>query len=135
MKNDYQLLKIDKKLIISCENKVIIHGDQNLISEVLRGIIDNSIKYSNGEEIHIIVENTDTFVKILVRDFGIHLSDEDTEKIFERYYRMEKQDIKSTRSFGLGLSIIKEIIELHNAEIKLINREDGLDTEIYFYNS
>ena len=57
---------------------------------------------------------------------------EDIKKIFDRHYRTERQDTKSTRGLGLGLSIIKEIIELHNAKIELINRDDGLDTEIYF---
>ena len=131
LKNDYQLLKTDKKLIISCSNTVI-YGNQNLISEALRGIIDNSIKYSEGEEIYITVEETDTFIKILIRDFGTHISNEDIKKIFDRHYRTERQDTKSTRGLGLGLSIIKEIIELHNAKIELINRDDGLDTEIYF---
>ena len=134
LKNDYQLLKTDKKFIINCIGSVIIHGNQNLIFEALRGIIDNSIKYSTGKEIHITVKKTETFTKILIRDFGVHISDEDMEKIFERHYRTERQDTKNTRGLGLGLSIIKEIIELHNAEIKLINRNDGLDTEIYFYN-
>ena len=131
LKNDYQLLKTDKKLIISCSNTVI-YGNQNLISEALRGIIDNSIKYSDGKEIYITVEETDTFIKILIRDFGTHISNEDIKKIFDRHYRTERQDTKSTRGLGLGLSIIKEIIELHNAKIELINRDDGLDTEIYF---
>ncbi|MCP1224138.1 cell wall metabolism sensor histidine kinase WalK [Sebaldella sp. S0638] len=134
LKNDYRLLKINKELIISCKENTIIYGNQNLIFEALRGIIDNSIKYSTGEKIHIIVESTDTFIKITIRDFGEHISDEDIENIFKRHHRIEKQDIKNTRGLGLGLSIIKEIIELHNAEIKLINRDNGLDTEIYFYN-
>ena len=77
---------------------------------------------------------TNAFIKITIRDFGEHISDEDIENIFKRHHRIEKQDIKNTRGLGLGLSIIKEIIELHNAEIKLINRDTGLDTEIYFYN-
>ena len=134
LKNDYKLLKINKELIISCKENTIIYGNQNLIFEALRGIIDNSIKYSTGEKIHIIVESTNTFIKITIRDFGEHISDEDIENIFKRHHRIEKQDIKNTRGLGLGLSIIKEIIELHNAEIKLINRDTGLDTEIYFYN-
>ena len=134
LKNDYQLLKTDKNLIINCTGSIVIYGNQNLIFEALRGIIDNSIKYSAGKEIYITAEKTETFIKILIRDFGIHIPDEDIEKIFERHYQLERQDTKNTRGLGLGLSIIKEIIELHNAEIKLINRNDGLDTEIYFYN-
>ena len=127
-------MKINKELVISCKENTFISGNQNLIFEALRGIIDNSIKYSAGEKIYIMVETAENFVKMTIRDFGEHISDEDIKKIFDRHHRIEKQDIKNTRGLGLGLSIIKELIELHNAEIKLINRDDGLDTEIHFYN-
>jgi two-component system sensor histidine kinase ArlS len=132
LKNDYQLLKIPKKLIIQCKHNIFINGNQNLIFEALRGIVDNSIKYSTGDEIYIYVEENNDFVKILIRDFGEHISDENMEKIIERHYRIKKQDTKNIRGLGLGLSIIKEIMELHNAKIKMINRKDGLDTELQF---
>ena len=129
-------MRVNKEIIVSCpKDNIVIYGNQNLIFEALRGIIDNSVKYSTGEQIYITVEREDNQIKILVRDFGPHISNEDIKKIFDRHYRTEKQDTKNKRGLGLGLAIIKEIIELHNAEIKLINRNDGLDTEIYFFNS
>lgn len=135
LKNDYYLLKIPKKFVISCNENIFIHGNQNLIFEVLRGIVDNSVKYSTGEQIYMSAEKNNDFTKIIIRDYGPHISDEDMKKIIERHYRIKRQDTQNVRGLGLGLSIIKEIMELHNAEIKMINRENGLDTELWFNNN
>ncbi len=132
IKNDYSLLKIEKSIIVKCDSGETIYGDRHLIFEALRGLIDNSIKYSNGDSIFLIIEDSDKWIKVIIRDFGPGIPEEDTEKIFERYYQIGTQNYSHTRGTGLGLSIIKEIIELHNAEIKIKNRSDGLDTELIF---
>lgn len=132
IKNDYSLLKIEKSIIVKCDSGETIYGDRHLIFEALRGLIDNSIKYSNGDSIFLIIEDSYKWIKVIIRDFGPGIPEEDTEKIFERYYQIGTQNYNHTKGTGLGLSIIKEIIELHNAEIKIKNRSDGLDTELIF---
>ena len=72
------------------------------------------------------VENRENKVVLTVRDYGTGIDDKDKEKVFERYYKIDKEN-KKTQGMGLGLSIIKEIVDLHNAKIELVNRTNGLD--------
>lgn len=132
IKNDYSMLNTGKDIIVKCDTKEIISGDKHLISEALRGLIDNSIKHSTGNSIFLIIENSGDVIKIIIRDFSSGIPEEDFEKIFERYYQVSSKIHKSTKGMGLGLSIIKEIIKLHNSEIKIKNRVDGVDIEVYF---
>ena len=132
IKSDYSMLNKEKEIIVECNNEEIISGDKHLISEALRGLVDNSVKHSTGNSIFLIIESSPEIIKLIIRDFSSGIPEEDLEKIFERYYQVPTQTHKSTKGMGLGLSIIKEIIELHNSEIKVKNRADGLDIEIYF---
>lgn len=134
IRNNYILLKADKKILLKCNEGINISGNYNLIFEVFRGLIDNSMKYSTGDSIFIIAEPYNEKIKIIIRDFGYGIPNNQHDKIFERFYQMKNKNSQGTKGSGLGLSIIKEIMELHNADIKIKNREDGLDVELYFHN-
>ncbi|MFZ1247636.1 MAG: ATP-binding protein, partial [Leptotrichiaceae bacterium] len=79
----------------------------------------------------LIIENRENKVVLTVRDYGTGIDDKDKEKVFERYYKIDKEN-KKTQGMGLGLSIIKEIVDLHNAKIELVNRTNGLDVILIF---
>ena len=130
IKKDYELLNNKLKIDIKADENAEIIGDSYLLSEAVRGIIDNGIKYSDGLIIELILKTGNDRNQIIIRNYGALIDEQDLEKIFDRYYR--KNNEKS--GVGLGLSIIKEIMHLNEGEIKAENREDGVDMILSFYN-
>ena len=126
IKKDYELLNIERKVIVKVNEKINIFADKNLISEVLRGLIDNGIKYSIGN-IELIAKE-DEMVEIIVRNYGEGIPEEEKKKLFNRNF----QGKNAKKGAGLGLSIIKDIILLNDGEIYLENREDGVDVRMLF---
>ena len=126
IKKDYELLNIERKILVKSNDNVNIFIDKNLISEVLRGLIDNSIKYSVGN-IELIAKENET-AEIIVRNYGEGIPEEEKTKLFNRNF----QGKNAKKGVGLGLSIIKDIILLNDGEIYLENREDGLDVRMEF---
>ena len=126
IKKDYELLNIKRKILVKSDGNVNIFVDKNLISEVLRGLIDNSIKYSVGNIELIAKENE--MVKIIVRNYGEGIPEEEKKKLFNRNF----QGKNAKKGAGLGLSIIKDIILLNDGEIYLENRKDGVDVRMEF---
>ena len=126
IKKDYELLNIERKIIITADKKINIFADKNLISEVLRGLIDNSIKYSIGN-IELIAKESE-MAKIIVRNYGEGIPEEEKKKLFNRNF----QGKNAKKGAGLGLSIMKDIILLNDGEIYLENRKDGLDIKMLF---
>ena len=126
IKKDYELLDIKNKIIIKVDNDINIFVDKNLISEVLRGLIDNSIKYSIGN-IELLVKE-DEIVEIIVRNYGDRIPDEEKKNLFNRNF----QGKNAKKESGLGLPIIKDIILLNDGKIYIENRSDGVDVKIQF---
>ena len=106
-----------------------VHADYDGIERVIINIISNSVKYTKeGGTISVYVGYlTDAYVK--VKDNGIGIPKEDLDKIFERFYRVDKARSRQMGGTGLGLSIAKEIIEKNNGNID-IKSEIGKGTEV-----
>ena len=126
IKKDYELLNIKNEMIINVNNEVNIFVDKNLISEALRGLIDNCIKYSIGN-IELIARE-DEVVEIIVRNYGERIPEEEKKNLFNRNF----QGKNAKKGSGLGLPIIKDIILLNDGKIYLENRKDGVDVKIQF---
>ena len=126
IKKDYELLNIKREILVKSDDNVNIFVDKNLISEVLRGLIDNSIKYSIGN-IELIAKESE-IVEIIVRNYGEGIPEEEKKKIFSRNF----QGKNAKKGAGLGLSIIRDIILLNDGEIYLENRKDGVDVRMEF---
>ena len=126
IKKDYELLNIKNEMIINVNNEVNIFVDKNLISEALRGLIDNCIKYSIGN-IELIARE-DEVVKIIVRNYGERIPEEEKKNLFNRNF----QGKNAKKGSGLGLPIIKDIILLNDGKIYIENRKDGIDVKIQF---
>lgn len=99
------------------DEEVIVKGDDLRISQVLHNFISNAINYS-GENKKIIINQTveNEFVKIEVIDFGRGIDKASLPLIWDRYYKADKEHLRSTTGSGIGLAIAKEILELHNVE-------------------
>ena len=79
----------------------------------------------------LIIEKRKNNAVMIVRDYGVGIEEQEKEKIFERYYKRDREN-QRVPGMGLGLSIIKEIVDLHNAKIELVNRNNGLDVILIF---
>lgn len=121
---------IDLKLLGS---KTIINANKILIKELIYNLVDNAIKYtSSGGTITIEISNNYNSTIIKVKDTGIGIDEEDQKRIFERFFMVDKSRTKNKDSTGIGLSIVKHIIEYHNFKISLISEIDkGSEFIIY----
>lgn len=100
-----------------------IIGDEARIEQVLINLVSNAIKYTrDGGSITLTSGQKDDSVWISVRDNGIGIPKEDADKVFERFYRVDKARSRESGGTGLGLSIVKEIIRRHNGKIELSSR-------------
>ncbi len=101
--------------------KVLLFADRDKISQVLHNLIGNAIKYSSVDTSIVIeyVTAGDNSLEVTVLDHGIGISEDDQQRIFERYYRVKDINSSTTSGFGIGLYLCKEIIDLHNGNIKV----------------
>lgn len=120
-------LKITKKGKIEKE----VFGDEIRIEQVIVNFFTNAIKYApDSEEIHVVCEQRGDEVYFSVRDFGVGMSEEHQNKIFDKYYRIEETS-ERFQGLGIGLYICKEIIERHNGTIG-VNSVLDVGSEFYF---
>ena len=98
----------------------VINGVRRLLYEVVYNLCDNSIKYNNpGGYVKVSVSEQQGAVQISVSDNGIGIAPEHQDKVFERFYRVDKSHSKQSGGTGLGLSIVKHAVAYHKAEIQL----------------
>ncbi|MCK5083158.1 MAG: ATP-binding protein, partial [Candidatus Omnitrophica bacterium] len=94
--------------------------DEASIAQVLLNLIDNGIKYSQEKgSVTISSQEKDSFICINISDTGIGIPEEDIERIFERFYRVDKARSRQLGSTGLGLAIVKHIIQAHGGEVSV----------------
>ena len=110
-----------------------VNADKEKIEQVLTNLIDNSVKYGkeNGTT-EVVVQNLNEF-KIIVRitDNGVGLEQENYTRIFERFFRVDKSGSRNSGGSGLGLSIVKHIIDAHDEKI-YVESELGVGSEFSF---
>ena len=107
-----------------------IHGDKELIKELIENLVQNAIRYNNpGGKVLVSVNTQDNSTCLIVKDNGIGIPAADQQRVFERFYRVDKSRSKATGGTGLGLAIVKHIVEIHDAKIEL-DSAPGVGTTI-----
>lgn len=104
------------------------------IRELLMNLMENAIKYNrqNGQ-VNIHVDSADNQCKIVVADTGIGIPEKDRQRVFERFYRVDKSRSRQSGGTGLGLAIVKHIVDLYKGKITLQSIEgQGTRIEIIF---
>lgn len=98
--------------------KTIIFADQDLLAQVWMNVITNSIKFTpeNGS-ISITLNSNDKHIQIAIQDSGVGISKEDIPFIFQRFYQADRSRDRNQKGNGLGLSIVKKIVEIHEGTI------------------
>ena len=112
------------------DTKACVKGNYSIVEEMIFNLVDNAVKYNKkGGKVKISVENQEKSVKISVSDTGIGIEKADFDKIFERFYRVDKSHSKEIGGTGLGLSIVKHGAVYHNAQVD-VQSEIGKGTTI-----
>lgn len=110
--------KIEARQFILCVDEV------HLMNAVCN-LIDNAIKYSGGvPEIQVYTEERNGNFVIGVQDHGIGISKEAQKKVFKRFYRVPSGNVHNVKGFGLGLSYVKSIVELHGGNVRLTSKKN-----------
>jgi len=102
-----------------------VNIDSEAVSESVINLIDNAIKYSdNVKRVVIRTGRIDEKVFIEIEDSGAGISSEDQTKIFDKFYRASNGNVHNTKGTGLGLTLVKHIVDAHKGEIKLNSKLD-----------
>lgn len=116
----------EKELAIELDlPSTFVHGDKKLLHQVWTNLLTNSVKFTEqGGTIAIRIEKRDQDCYIYVSDTGIGIARKDLPNIFNRFYKADKSRERKEGSSGLGLSIVKKIIDLHEGEIHAESEPD-----------
>lgn len=109
---------------------VIAQGVPQMIDELFYNLCENAIKYNKpGGSVHVRIGKALDRPQVIVEDTGIGIPKEHLDRVFERFYRVDKSHSRQTGGTGLGLAIVKHVVEYHDGEISL-ESEEGKGTKI-----
>lgn len=104
------------------DSKVTVRADREKLHTIISNLLSNAIHYGKeGGMAKVILKETDKTVTVYVIDDGIGIPAEDSKRVFERFYRVDKSRSKEFGGSGLGLSIVKHLLERHNTAINLVS--------------
>jgi two-component system phosphate regulon sensor histidine kinase PhoR len=107
-----------------------IEGDSEYLKHVFSNLIDNAIKYAKEEiDITITTLTLPAEIRIIIEDKGIGMSADTKKHIFEKFYRAHTGNIHNVKGFGLGMSYVKWVIDIHKGKIK-VESEEGVGTKM-----
>lgn len=119
--SEYAPMAAQKNIELTCNGVSSgINADRGLIREMIDNLLQNAIRYNkeNGTvNVHVTIENGHPMIS--VKDTGIGIPADQLDRVFERFYRVDKSRSRETGGTGLGLAIVKHIVELHSAEIAI----------------
>lgn len=108
-----------------------VHADPDKIEQVIENLVSNAVKYTVDGEIGIVAEERDEGVRVAVRDTGIGISPEHLERLFDRFYRTDKARSRDKGGTGLGLAVVKSILNAHETDI-IVKSTPGEGSEFRF---
>lgn len=124
-----------KNITLSLYQKepLFMFGDVDLYNQLLLNLVDNAIKYTKEQgEVRITIEKEDTLIKVTVSDSGIGIPEKHLNRIFERFYRVDKARDRAMGGTGLGLAIVKHIVLSMGGTIE-VSSEVGKGTQFVVY--
>lgn len=112
------------ELVFESFRPVIADVDELKFARVVTNLVENAIKYNNTDGTVTVSLNSDhQYFYVKVEDTGIGIAEEDQERVFERFFRVDKARTRETGGSGLGLAITREIVEKHHGSIKIHSKE------------
>ncbi|MDF3055357.1 MAG: cusS [Gammaproteobacteria bacterium] len=124
----YQGIAEEKNIQLSCEGQALVYADSLLLKRAFSNVISNSLKYTpeNGS-ISVQIQVCSLWVTVSITDTGIGIPEEHLLKICDRFYRVDQSRSRNSGGFGLGLALVKSIIELNQGSV-LISSPDQKGT-------
>jgi len=114
------------------EKEINVYADASKIEQVLYNLLNNAVKHTGEDrKITIKLEESEEKIKVSIIDTGKGIATEELEKVWDRYYRSSKDRTRKNEGTGIGLSIVKNILELHEVDFG-INSTVGIGTEFWF---
>jgi signal transduction histidine kinase len=113
---------------------ISLAGDKFALTSVVTNLIENAVKYSPPcAEIDVSLRRSNGQIQFIVADSGIGINDQEKSRIFEKFYRVGNEDTRKTKGTGLGLFIVKQVLDKHQASIKVKNNHpSGTIFEVTF---
>lgn len=124
-----------RQITVSLEGESrTVNGVRSILTEILSNLCDNAVKYNrDGGQVQIFVGEADGRTAVSVSDTGIGIPKEHLDRVFERFYRVDKSHSRDIGGTGLGLSIVKHGAAYHGAEVQIDSREgEGTTVRILF---
>ena len=109
----------DAKIEVSCDSSIELKADEQLLREAFINLLDNAIKYGDSKKKITITSNINKNLVIKFHNYGIPIPKKYNERIFHRFYRIDKSRSRRQGGTGLGLAIVKHIIFVHGGEISV----------------
>ncbi len=111
-----------------------IVGDKFALSSMINNLVENAIKYSGPcEVVEVKLQRKEQSIRLMVADHGIGIADAEKPRIFDKFYRVGNEDTRNTKGTGLGLFIVKSVLDKHEATIKVRdNKPSGSIFEVVF---
>ena len=113
------------ELAVSCDEGLVVLGDEDLLVTALRNMLENAVAYS-PEKTRVVVSATrdgPDAAQISIADQGIGIPERDLERIFERFYRVDPARSRATGGTGLGLAIVKHVVAAHSGKVTVWSKE------------
>ncbi len=132
--NDFKILGEEKNIELEfhpARESLQVFGDKTKLRQVMVNLITNAIKYTEEGKVDIYVKEEGKFARLIVKDTGIGISSEESDRIFERFYRVDKARSRAIGGTGLGLAIVKHIIDAHNSKVE-VSSTPGIGSEFSF---
>jgi len=108
------------------DEAVSVYADISLIQRVLENLVGNALKYTpDGGQVSISVRPSSEAVDVTIADTGPGIPENVLPHIFDRFYKVDPDDVRGDGSMGLGLAIAKRILELHASEIRVTSKEQS----------
>lgn len=123
IKEQFNPLFMKKGVNLEVQNTEEQHwfnGDRDKIIQILTNIVNNALQYTpQGKRVSVYIEEKNDQISFIVKDEGEGISEDDLPFLFERFYRGDKSRDRETGGVGIGLSIVKALVEAHQGEIKI----------------
>jgi len=114
-------------IIFAQKDPVYVWGDEYKLEEVVTNYLSNAINHVSGKmEIHVEIIDDEKTTRVEVENSGSHIPEEDLEKVWDKFYKVDKAHTRSYGGNGIGLSIVKAIMDLHGGKCGVVNTDEGV---------
>lgn len=111
-------------LLLTCPDDALnVWGDRSELDRMLNNLVSNAVKYTQQGEVRLVLEQRDSFARVVVNDTGIGIPEDDLPRLFQEFFRAQNAKKVKQTGTGLGLSIVKDLVDRYGGEIEVASVE------------